>query len=146
MHPNIHVNFAAVLAAVVVTVAIGSAWYGPLFGKAWIKLAGVSAKKPNQSQMMRSMVIMIVGAFLTAYVLSHTVQVWRPSTWNSAWTDESPCIYGFFSGFFTWLGFYVPLLMGPVAWENKPWKLFWLNAGYYFVSLQAISMILAYWP
>jgi hypothetical protein len=39
----------------------------------------------------------------------------------------------------------VPLLLGGVAWEKKSWKLFWINASYYFVMLQVVAMILAYW-
>jgi hypothetical protein len=34
MQPDIHLNYLAILAAVVAYVAIGSMWYGPLFGKA----------------------------------------------------------------------------------------------------------------
>jgi hypothetical protein len=52
---------------------------------------------------------------------------------------------GFYSAFFTWIGFYVPLLLSGVAWENKSWKLFGINAGYYFTALLAAGMILAFW-
>jgi hypothetical protein len=34
-------------------------------------------------------------------------------------------------------GFYVPVLLSGVAWENKSWKLFGINAGYYFTALLA---------
>ena len=37
----------------------------------------------------------------------------------------------------------VPLLLGGVAWENKSWKLFAINAAYYFAAQQATAMILA---
>ncbi|WP_033111281.1 DUF1761 domain-containing protein, partial [Leptospira interrogans] len=43
------------------------------------------------------------------------------------------------------LGFYVPLLLNSVAFENKSWKLFAINAGYNLISLQVVAMILSYW-
>jgi len=39
----------------------------------------------------------------------------------------------------------VPLLLGGVSWENRSWKLFCINAAYYFVMLQMVAMILAFW-
>ncbi len=39
----------------------------------------------------------------------------------------------------------MPVLLGGVARENKSWKLFDINAAYYFVALQAVAMILAFW-
>lgn len=38
MHPELHINFLAVLVAVFVNVIIGFLWYGPIFGKAWRKV------------------------------------------------------------------------------------------------------------
>jgi hypothetical protein len=103
-----------------------------------------SDHKADPATLKRSMVIMIASAVLTAYVLAHTVAIWRPSTWNAG-ADAADVVYGFASAFFTWLGFFVPVLLGGVAWENKSWKLFSINAGYHFVALLAAAMILAFW-
>src|SRR6266581_4741888 len=84
------------------------------------------------------------GSFLTVFVLAHTGEVWRPSVWKAG-ADGSAAFYGFTTGFLTWIGFYVPLLLGAVAWESKSWKLFGINAAYYFVMLQMVAMILAFW-
>jgi hypothetical protein len=100
--------------------------------------------KPEPKIFARALILQIIGSFLVAYVLAHSVQVWRPSVWNVG-TDMPNASYGFFAGFFTWLGFYIPLLFGSVAWEGKSWKLFTLNAAYYFLALQAVGMILAFW-
>ena len=40
--------------------------------------------------------------------------------------------------------FYIPLLLGTVTWERKPWKLFALNAVYNLLNLQLIAAILTY--
>ena len=38
MHPEIHINYLAVVAAVIVSFFFGWLWYGPLFGKKWASL------------------------------------------------------------------------------------------------------------
>ena len=145
MQPLIHINFMAVFAAVFVSFMFGWLWYGPLFGKKWASLMKMPMDaKPDPKVMLRGMALMIVGTFLTAYVLAHASAVWRPSAWNAG-TDGPSWIYGFFAGFFTWIGYYVPMLLGAVAWEGRSWGLFGLNAAYHFVNLQFIAMILVYW-
>ncbi len=145
MYPQIHVNYLAVAAAVVVSFLFGWLWYGPLFGKKWASLMKMPADfKPDPGLMMRSMGLTLAGTFLTAYVLLHSTEVWRASVWGAG-TDAPSWRYGLFGGFFTWLGFYVPLLLGSVAWEGRSWSLFGLNAAYHLVNLQLIAMILAHW-
>lgn len=145
MHPEMHINYLAVLVSVVALFFLGFLWYGPLFGKAWARLMGFPPDfKPAGAQIAKSMGLTILGSFLTAYVLAHSVLVWRPSTWKVG-ADEASWSYGFFGGLFTWLGFYVPVLLSGVAWENKSWKLFAINAAYYFVGLQVVGAILAHW-
>jgi hypothetical protein len=144
MQPDIHLNYLAILLAIVAYIAIGFLWYGPLFGKAWAKEAGMSTDcKPDRKVFLRAITLMIIGTFLTVYVLAHGVEVWRPSTWNAG-TDASNATYGFLAPFFVWVGYFVPVLLSSVAWENRSWKLFAINAGYYFVALLAAGMILAY--
>ena len=143
MHPDIHINYIAILAAVVVNYIIGFLWYGPLFGKTWMAEMKIPAdSKPAPGAMLRGSILMVIGSFLTAYVLAHDTQVWRASVWHAG-EDMANWQYGFYAGFFVWLGFYVPMSLGGVAWENKSWKLFSLNVAYQFVSLQAVGAILA---
>ena len=148
MQPVIHINHLAVGLAVLVNFFFGWLWYSPvLFAKAWAKEMGMSMdKKPETKVMVRGMILMVIGTFLTVHVLAHNAAVWHPSTWNApGLTDYSPLFYGFSSGFFTWLGFYVPQYLGAIAWENKSWKLFGINAAHGFLSLQISGMILAFW-
>ncbi|WP_078129519.1 DUF1761 domain-containing protein [Leptospira alexanderi] len=145
MHPELQINYLAVLAAVVVHFIIGSVWYGPVFGKAWMKEMGIPLDvKPSIKDMIKPMGLMVVGSFLTAYVLFYTTNVWRASSWHAG--EDSPAyVYGFFSGFYTWIGFYLPILINTVTFEGRSWKLFFINAGYNLISLQVIAMILSYW-
>ncbi len=144
MHPDIHVNFLAIIVAVVVSFVFSFLWHGPLFGKKWCSLMGYPTDCPPDKKMMnKALVLQLIGTFLTAFCLFHSLVVWRPSVWGVG-ADQPDYMYGFFAGFFTWLGFYVPMLLGGVAWERKPWALFALNAAYAFLNLQLIGMVLAF--
>jgi hypothetical protein len=144
MHPQIHVNVLAVLAAVVASFIFGWLWHGPVFGKVWMRLMNMSENfRPQASEMVKSIIIGLVGTVLMAYVLVHSTLVWRPSVWGLS-GDQAPYVYGFFSGFFVWLGYIVPVLLNKVAWERRSWKLFGFSATYQFFNLQLLAMIIAY--
>ncbi len=145
MHPEIHINYMAVAAAMAASMALGFLWFGPLFGKAWMADIKIPPdQKPDPAVMRRATSLMVIGSFLTAYVLAHDVQIWRPSVWHIG-EDMANWMYGFEAGFFVWLGFYVPVQLGQVGWENKSWKLFAIHISYYFVMLQLVGTILAHW-
>jgi hypothetical protein len=144
MSPDIHVNWLAVVVSVVVSFAFGGLWYGPLFGKTWRRVMHMTETPPG-SEIAMAFALNIVGLFLMAFVLTFDVQIWKPSTWGTAGADQSPAVYGFFAGFFVWLGYIVPMLLNGVAFERKPWAAFFIQAGYQLVSLQILGMILSYW-
>jgi hypothetical protein len=144
-HPNLTLNWLAIITAVVAAFIFAFLWYGPLFGKPWAKAMGMSMEqKPDPKQMMIALGLQLVGTFLTAFVLAHEVQIWRPSVWGVG-QDASNCLYGLYAGFFTWIGFYVPMQFGKISWGGRPWRLFFINAGQDFFTLQIIAQILANW-
>jgi hypothetical protein len=144
MHPQIHVNWIAVAVAVVASFFFGWLWYGPLFGKKWAALMKFPPDmKPDPKVMMRGMAMMAVGIFLTTYTLVYMSDIWRPSVWGGG-PDSAGYVYGFLTGLWVWIGFYVPVQLSAVAWEGKGWGLFGINAAFYFLNLQLIAMILAY--
>ncbi len=145
MQPNIHLNWLAILVSVVASFALGGIWYGPLFGKMWQRALGFTeGQKPSGAEIAKGSVINIIGLTLMAFVMSYDVQVWRPSSWNAG-ADAPPHIYGFFAGFFIWVGFVVPILLNGPAFERKPWKVFFIAASYQFLSLQGMAQILSHW-
>jgi hypothetical protein len=138
-------NWLAIIAAVISSIAVGLLWYGPLFGSAWMKEMGVPADfKPAPALLKRSMLLMLVSALLTGVVLACAIELSRPLAPDA--TDTAPdAIYGLTVALGAWIGFYVPMLLGGVAWENRSWKLFGINAGYHLAALLAAAMILAHW-
>ncbi len=70
--------------------------------------------------------------------------MWRPSTWGLG-PDRAALTYAWEGAFWTWLGFFLPLQLGRVAWEGRGWGLVAINAGFDFVRLASFAAILAYW-
>ncbi len=134
------------LAAIVAGFMIGGLWYGPLFGRAWVKAMGwtdANIAPPTPAEMRKAMLLQILGLVLMVYVFTHSLLVWIPSSWGGA--DAGGPAYGVMGAFFTWIGFYVPLQLNKVGWERRPWKLFAINAGHDFVQLMILAQILVNW-
>jgi len=144
MQPAIHMNWLAVLVAVVASFVFGWLWYGPLFGKKWAALMKFPPDmKPDKKVMMRGMILMVIGTFLTAYTIVWVSDVWRPSVWGGS-GDAAAYVYALATAFWVWIGFYVPMNLSGVAWEGKPWALFGLNVAYCFLNLLLIALIIQY--
>lgn len=143
--PKLVLNYPAIVTAALVYFALGWLWFGPLFGKLWVKEMGFKNDyKPDKSVMVRAMILTVIGCLLTSFVLTHAEQIWRPSVWDRS-ADSPDYLYGVMAAFFTWIGYYVPLLFMGVAYENRSWKFFGINASYHFAGLLAAGEILTYW-
>ncbi len=145
MYPHIEINLGAISLAVIANIGLGFLWYGPLFGRSWMKEIGLTDDmRPDRKAMIQSMILMVAGAFLTAYVLAHSSAIWRPSVWGLG-EDSSSLSYGFYAALFTWFGFYLPQHFNLVGFEMKSWKLFAINGGFTFVNLQIVALVVSLW-
>jgi hypothetical protein len=135
MSPSI--NYAAVIAAAFAQMVLGFLWYGPVFGKVWASLVGIdmASMKPKPA----AMAAMVLSALVMSFVLAHAL------IFASAYLHASGLSAGLSAGFWNWLGFIAPVTLGPVLWEGKPIRLWYINAGYYLVSLLVMGAILALW-
>lgn len=144
--PSLIINYFAIISSVAAGMVLGFLWYGPLFGKSWARGMGFAADlKPDSKKMTQAMILQALGLLLISYVLAHSSQIWRPSVWGVGVDEGSVFMWGFMSAFFTWIGFFIPMQLSKVAWENRPWKIFFINIGHDFLILFTISMILAGW-
>lgn len=134
-------NILAVLASAVFAVVLGGLWYGPVFGKMWMNLTGMTPEKMKAMPLSAPVAMLggFITAFLMAYVLAHGI------IFGNAFTHMSGIEGGMTGAFWYWLGFAVPLTGGAFLWEGKSFKLWVLNAGYYLVSLLGMGAILGAW-
>lgn len=145
MEPQLVINHFAVVVCALVGMPVGYLWFGPLFGKAWAVAMDMDVnEQPGGAAMARSLLIYFVGSLLLAFVLAHSIDVWRASVWNAG-EDAADWVYGLNGAFWPWLGFFLPLQMGRVAWERRGWKLVLINSSFDFTRLFVFSMILSHW-
>lgn len=140
MVADIDVNGWAVLAAAVSTMVLGGLWYGPLFGKAWMKGMGwdpnAMMKDPAMKKEGRkAMGFMVLTSLLMAYVLAHFVDY----TASVTWTD------GLQTGFWIWLGFQATYIVQTVLFEKRSKNVALISAGYQLAALMIQGAILAAW-
>ncbi len=128
------VNYLAVLIAAISAMVIGYAWYGPLFGKTWMKAAGVKMgdTKPAGSEMAKLYGAQYVGAAVMAYVLAVLLQM----------TGTADYMTGFKMAFWLWLGFIATSALGAVLFEKKSWTYYGVTVGYQLINVLVMSAIL----
>lgn len=132
------VNYLAVLVAGIASMVLGYLWYGPLFGKQWMALSGMTDQNMEEAKakgMGKLYFVAFIGSLVMAYVLAHFVQVWNPVGAAGAFT----------LAFWTWLGFVATVMLGSVLWEGKSVKLYFLNAVYQLLNIFVMALILVYW-
>lgn len=135
----IEVNYLELILAVVVSMAIGFAYYmNPIIAKPWMKLMGYSKEdvKPTGNEMAKMYGISAVLALVTAFVLSHVM------TMSISYFNYSQVMTGIISAFWMWLGFIMPVQATEVLFGKKPVKLFAINTGYQLTSLLAMGVII----
>jgi hypothetical protein len=133
-------NWLAYFVTVVVMIVLGLIWYGPLFGKEWMRLLGID---PHREEIRKkwavSMAVQIIGALLMVFVLDRAISVGGLSE------GITGIAAGFHFAFWNWIGFVAPVTVGMVLWEGKSWKYWWIVAGYWFIALIVSGCILALW-
>ena len=138
------VNYLAVFVATLLSIVLGSIWYGPLFGKDWTKLMGWSKADmakgmADKSGMMRSYGLQFVGSLIMCFVLAHSL------VFAKAYLGETGVSAGIQTGFWNWIGFIAPVTLTSVLWEGKPWKLWFIINGYNLVFLMCAGVLLSVW-
>lgn len=132
-------NYIAIVAAAVASMVIGSLWYGPLFGKTYMRAMGMgdwnkksdAEKKAAKRSMMWSYLWQFVASLVMFYVLARV-------------TNGLTLTNAIGVAVWAWVGFVVPLKLGDALWGGKM-TLFWLGISNMFVTLVVGAAILGYW-
>ena len=134
---EIPINYWAVLAAALANMAVGSLWYGPVFGKTWMGLTGITNE--SMKSMKLSAKQAVAGGFVVSLVMAYVLAMFI-------------FIYGAVSasgalelGFWIWLGFLASTSISSFLWEGKPFKLFVLNAAEQLVAIAVMALVLVFW-
>ena len=131
------INMWAVLVGALAAFAIGSLWYGPLFGKAWQKAVGLTDEEIRSANMFRifglSFVLMVVMAFGMAWVFQ------RFGMESIDWLKGLQ--YGLYAGVF-----FIATSMGVnLLYQRKSFSLWLIDSGYQVILLGLIGLVLGAW-
>jgi hypothetical protein len=111
---------------------LGALWYGLIFRKSWMSLAGFSeTNKPKNGAM--TMVFSFVACLLLSYVLAHVI----------AFAGAITLTGGMKFGIICWLGFMAPPLFTQHIAENRRANLFAINAAYWLLVMAIGGGLLA---
>ena len=138
------VNYLAILVSAIAVIVVSMLWYGPLFGKTWMKLAGMGEMTPDmmekgKKEMPKNSFIQFVFALLMGWVLAHAI------VFANAYLGTTGILSGLMAGLMNWLGFVAPVSIGMVLWEGRKWSYWFIVAGNWLVNLLVIGAILGVW-
>ena len=135
------VNYWAIVSGAVLSMVIGAIWYGPLFGKKWLEIAGVSpddleARKKMQNSAGPLYLVQFILTLFQVLVLAHLVA-------------DTKLVGGLERSLWIWAAFVIPTLAGAAMWTNENGKLklarFLIQGGYQLVIFTAFGLLLQYW-
>lgn len=134
-HISFQLNHLAILVVAVILWLLGALWYSPAgFGKKWMVMVGIS-KDAKPKGMMLGMVSSFICNVVLAFVLDHLI------VWANAYTFK----WGAFIGSLVWIGFFATPSLPQYIYEGRPFKLFAINYGYWFLGLIIAGGVLAIW-
>lgn len=129
------INFWAILAAGVASMLVGAAWYHPkVLGGAWMRLNNMTPEmvERGKRRMARMTFVALLASMLVAYVMSYFGIAWGVYTVPNALE----------LGFWCWMGFVAPAMLGSVLWDQKPLRLYFINSLYWLVSFLVMALVL----
>jgi hypothetical protein len=134
MHHIAMTQWVSIFVAALSGFVIGGLWYGPLFQKPWMQLTGMTKEKGAQASMAVTFggayVLNVIGAIGIAIVLGD----------HGGW--GSGLHTGAFAGFF-----FVSTALGVIyLFEQRPFRLWLINAGYQVVNFAAMGAVIGAWP
>jgi len=133
---DVHVNYVAVVLAMVSSMVVGSIWYArSVFGSTWIKLAKIDMKK-DRGSVFKPIAVTLVVSLITAYVLAHVTYLSNQFFHHSFLQDALS------TAFWVWLGFTAARFVTHDAFEGRPAKLTLLNCAHEFVTIMLMGLII----
>jgi len=135
IHHLAHLNVWAILVSALAQWILGAIWYSPaLFAKPWMALLKLDPNGPKKG-LAFGMISSFIGSLILSFMLLHII------VWSNATTLHT----GLFVGMVCWLGFIACPNFAQGIYEQRPFKLFAINSGYWLVCLLISGPLLALW-
>ncbi len=130
---GIHINYLAVLVSTVLAFVLGALWYGPLFGKIWLKEMNFTEEELKKANMAK--------IFGTAFFLNLIISI------NLAMFigPKADLGFGLFAGAAAGIGWVAASIGITYLFGRKSLRLFLVDAGYQAVIYTLMGGILGVW-
>jgi hypothetical protein len=131
---DVMINWMAVGVASLIGFVVGFLWYGPIFGKAWMKETGITEEDAKNGNMVKifgtTFVLQIIMTYCLAMFLAD---------------DSIDMAMGTFYGFLTGAGWILPTMVINNLYEQRSFKLSFIQGGYWVVVFTLMGLILGAW-
>lgn len=135
MNP-VTINYLAVLVCGILGMVIGSLWYGPLFGKMWMKEIGKTEEELRENfNPAKTYTYAFLSTLMVVFVLAYLLSL----------TGAKTIIDGIRVVLMGWLGFTFFTAIIINLFENKSNKLLLINSFYILTLLIVSGIILILW-
>lgn len=130
---DVAINYLSVLIAAAVIFGTGALWYGPLFGKKWMKMKGYTKESMKGMKMSARNAMIFAGltSLVMAFVLALLANMLQPIGIGGA----------FMLTLLVWTGFIATTHASTVLFEDGDLKLYAFNIAQYFVAIFFASIV-----
>ncbi|MBU1677376.1 MAG: DUF1761 domain-containing protein [Bacteroidetes bacterium] len=135
MH-SIEINYLAVLVCGILSMVVGFLWYGPIFGKAWMKEVGKTEEElKKEFNPAKTYSLSVLGQMIMALALAYVFSL----------AGAESIMEGLRIGLAVWLGLtFAPFLVNGL-YEGISNKLLFLNTGYQLANTVVFTVVLILW-
>ncbi len=138
------INYWAILVSAIASLILGSIWYGPLFGKAWMRIIKADPEKMKDPVYRKKMQKEAMPLYLLQFVMA-LFQVWVLAKYINL-IDTLPAMT---NALWIWAGFVLPTAAGASMWNNDSkrdnWQKFFLTAFFQLLLFVVFVLILTAW-
>lgn len=127
-------DVVAVVVAAASSFVVGGVWYGPLFGKAWMRASGITEEKAREASMGRVMGL----SFLLQLVAAAVLLMFIGPEAEPGFAVAAAAAVGVF-----WVA---PAFGVVYLFEQRPLAHWVVNAGYHAVAFTVMGVVLGFWP
>ncbi len=135
MNP-VSINYLAVIVCGIISMVIGSLWYGPIFSKLWMKQHGFSEEDLKKDfNPAKTFGLAVIGHIVMALVLAYLISL----------TNAQNITEGLRVALSCWLGFTAATMFVNSLFSRTTLTLFFIDSGYQLVNSIIFGIILILW-
>jgi hypothetical protein len=136
---DVSINCWAIFLSAVASMVLGFLWYGPIFGKPWMRMMGLDPNcvtPESKKGMWKTYLVSFISALIMAAVVNLVI--------NLVIVFELAAAMKI--GFVLWLGFVATTGISEYLYTDKPkpFALYFINTGYQLVNLLIAAALTFY--